>query len=530
MTSYVLAIDLGTSGPKVGLVTLAGSAGAGRVLRCAVAPTQLHLLEGGGAEQEPDDWWGAIRKACAELREHEPAAMDAVAAVAVTAQWSGTVAVDAEGRPLRRALIWMDSRGIPQIDALTRGILNFSGYGLGKLIRWIRVTGGAPGRSGKDPIAHVLYLKDKEPELYAKTHQFLEPKDYLNHRLCGRFAASYDSAAVMWVTDNRDLGKVAYHDGLLALSGIARDKLPPLVEAQAVLGPVTAQAARELGVPETAVVVGGTPDMHSAALGAGAISDYEAHLYLGTSSWISCHVPFKKTDLLHNIASLPSAIPNRYFVAATQESAGVCVSKFVDEILYPADEMAVGPRPADAYARFEAAAASVAPGSERLVFLPWLYGERAPVEDSKLRGAFFNLSLGTTRRHMARAVLEGVAYNQRWLLPQVEKFIGRRIERLSIIGGGARSETWCQIMADVLDRPIVKIGNPLEANVRGAALLAACAVGARKWSDPATDIGDEVSYQPNAQHRAIYDELFGTFLELHRRNRAIFGRLNDSAR
>lgn len=524
MAAYVLAIDLGTSGPKVGLVGMDGT-----VLRCAVASTALHLSAGGGAEQDPEDWWSAIGKACAELRAAEPAAMDGVVVVSCTAQWSGTVATDEQGKPLRRALIWMDSRGAPQIKKLTDGLIKMSGYSLGKLMRWIRVTGGAPGRSGKDPIAHILYLKEMEPDVYAAAHQFLEPKDWLNHRLSGRFAASFDSIALLWVTDNRDLSKVVYHEGLLRDSGIAREKLPPLVAADAVLGPVTAEAAHFLSIPSTAVVVGGTPDMQSAALGSGPVDDYASHIYIGTSSWIGCHVPFKKTDLLHNIASLPSAKPNRYFVAATQECAGVCVSRFLDQVLYPDDGLAAAPRPQDAYDRFFAAAKSIAPGSERLLFLPWLYGERAPVEDHTLRGGFLNMQLATTRAHMSRAILEGVAYNNRWLLGHVEKFIKHPVERLSIIGGGARSSTWCQIFADVLGRPIVRLGEPLEANVRGAALLAACAVGARRWEDPVAILPTDASFEPNLANKPIYDEMYAAFLDAHRRNRPLFAKLNGLA-
>ncbi len=525
MSAYVLAIDLGTSGPKVGLVSLSG-----RVLRCAVAPTALHLLDGGGAEQDPEDWWRAIVLACAELRRLEPAAMDGVQVVSCTAQWSGTVAVDREGRPLRRALIWMDSRGAPQVRRLIGGVVRFSGYAPWKLARWVRLTGGAPGRSGKDTIAHILWLKEVEPEVYAAAHQLLEPKDFINHRLTGRFASTYDAAALLWLTDNRDLGKVRYHAGLVRAAGVAPEKLPPLVAAQDVLGPLTASAAAALSVPATAVVVGGTPDMQSAALGSGALADYASHLYVGTSSWISCHVPFKKTDLLRNIASLPSAIPDRYLVAATQECAGVCVSRFIDRVLYPDDALAVGPRPDDAYARFEAAAAGAAPGAGGLFFLPWLYGERAPVEDHAARGGFVNLSLATTRTDMARAVLEGVAYNTRWLLEAFEVFTARPVERLSIIGGGARSDAWCQIFADVLERPIDRAGSPLEANVRGAALLAACAVGARTWRDPIEPSGDVTSFVPRVEHQPLYREGYAVFRELYRRNRPLFARLNGKER
>ena len=521
MSDCVLAIDLGTSGPKVGLVDAAG-----RVIGSTSAPTALSILPEGGAEQDPHDWWRAITTASRELAARFPAEMARVAAVATTAQWSGTVAVDEQGVPLRPALIWMDARGAAYIDALTKGLVNIEGYGITKLLRWVRITGGAPGRSGKDPIAHILWMKHREPELYARTYKFLEPKDWINHRLCGKFASTFEAICLHWVTDNRDLGKVAYHDGLMKAAGLDRSKLPDLIAAHAILGEVTSEAALALGIPAGACVVGGTPDMHSAALGSGALEDYASHLYVGTSSWIGCHVPFKKTDLLHNIAALPSALPQRYFVAATQESAGVCIGRFLDEWVYPQDELGVGTKPADAFARLEAAVNATAPGADKLLFAPWLYGERAPVEDRTVRGGFVNMSLGTTRRHMARAVHEGVAFNTRWLMTHVEGFIGRRIDTLAFIGGGARSATWCQIFADILDRPIAQTAAPLEANVRGAALLARAALGHVDLAHPQSQLEVARVYEPRAAFRPIYDEMYSAFGAMYKRTRPLYQQLN----
>src|SRR5262249_29277498 len=185
------------------------------------------------------------------------------------------------------------------------------------------------------------------------TYKFLEPKDYLNLRLTGRFAASYDSITLHWLTDNRDIRRIAYDDRLLALAGVERDKLPDLKHATDILGPLTPAAAAELGLPRGLPVVAGTTDSQSAAIGSGAVKDYEAHLYVGTSSWISCYVPFKKTDFRSNMASLPSAVPGRYYVANEQECAGVCLTYLRDNLLYPNDELAPGPPPAGAYQLFD---------------------------------------------------------------------------------------------------------------------------------------------------------------------------------
>jgi xylulokinase len=240
-------------------------------------------------------------------------------------------------------------------------------------------------------------------------------------------------------------------------------------------------------------------------------------------------VPFKKTDVLHNMASLPSAIPGRYYVACEQECAGACVAYLRDGLVFPDDGLATGPRPAEAYQLFDKVAAEVPAGSERVLFLPWMYGERTPIEDHSVRGGFLNLSLKTRRPCLVRAVLEGVAYNSRWLLECVERFCGRRFEWLNFIGGGARSDLWCQIFADVLDRTIRQVKDPVQANTRGAGLVGSVALRLLSFSDIASRVEIARTFQPNPAHRAIYDGLFREFLQAYKRNKGIFSRLNRPA-
>ncbi len=520
----ILAIDLGTSGPKTAVITPSG-----QVLASAVESTELILLPDGGAEQNPDDWWNAVRRATHRMWGDSPGLSSRIRAVAVTAQWSGTVPVDRDGRQLMNAIIWMDARGASDARTLTDGFPRFEGFGLFKLAKWLRLTGGIPGHSGKDSIAHILYLRRAHPDLYEKTYKFLEPKDYLNLRLTGEFVAGFDSIALHWVTDNRNINDVRYDDGLLGMCGLRREQLPDLKQAADPIGKIRPTAAEELGIPKDAIVVVGTPDVQSAAIGSGAVRDFEAHLYIGTSSWLTCHVPFKKTDIVHNMASLPSAVPGRYFIANEQETAGYCLTFLRDSVFFPKDALTPQGAPEKAYELMNEVAATSQPGSGKLLFLPWLYGERTPVEESTLRGGFVNLSLDSTRGDMVRAVMEGVAYNSRWLMGAVEGFIRRTLPWINVIGGGARSDLWCSILADVLDRPIRQLADPLQANSRGAAFLGAVALGERTFDD----IGDVTeirrTYEPRPENRAIYDELFGAFRECHTNNRKMFAKLNKTA-
>lgn len=522
---YVLAIDLGTSGPKVALVS-----DMGEVLDCEVESTELLLLPEGGAEQDPDNWWSAITKASQRLMAKKLVPTEHIRCVAVTSQWSGTVAVDRNGKHLHNAIIWMDTRGAKHVAKLMDGLVKFQGYDVVKLAQWLFLTAGMPGLSGKDPLAHILFIKNELPELYAKTHKFLEPKDYLNLKLTGKFATAQDAIALHWVTDNRDLSRVHYHPGLIKTTGIDENKLPDLYSSTDVLGKILPEAARDLGVPLDCKVVLGTPDVQSAALGSGAVEDFAAHLYIGTSSWLTCHVPFKKTSPEYNMATIPSAIPGRYLIGNEHETAGYCLTYLRDKVFYPKDALTPEGAPPDAYQKFNELAASAPAGSGKLIFTPWLIGERTPVEDHTIRGGFFNMSLSTARAHMVRAVFEGVAYNSRWLMEAVENFMGRKIRSLNMIGGGARSALWCQIHADVLNCEIRQVRDAVQANVRGVGLLAGVSMGWFRVKDIASRVAIEQVYRPNPVHRRIYDELYTEFKNVYQAHKEIHKRLNETAR
>ncbi len=513
----ILAIDLGTSGPKVALVSTDG-----QVLACRIEKTTRRLLPDGGAEQDPHEWWQAIGSATRCLLAEPDIDLKRIAGVCCTGQWSGTVPVDRQGRPLGPAIIWMDSRGASQVRRLTAGWLPIAGYGLAPLYQWIRLTGGIPGRSGKDSIAHILHLQSQDPPRYRNTYKFLEPKDYLNLCLTGRFAASYDSIILHWVTDNRRIDRIRYHPKLLRMSGIDPDKLPDLKRAIDILGPLTPAAARTLGLPPGLPVVMGAPDVHTAAIGAGAVEDFDAHLYIGTSSWLTCHVPFKKTDLWHNMAALPAAIPGRYLLVNEQENAGGCLNFLRENLLGRDDQQP------DDWSRLERLAGGTPPGSRGVVFTPWLYGERTPVEDRLIRGGFHNLSLTADRGTLVRAVMEGVAFNTRWLKRHVQKFIGRPLADLRMVGGGACSDVWCQIMADVLQCRIQQVANPVETNARGAGILAAVALGFGTFAEVAAGLPIRRIFRPNPAHREMYARMFQAYLELYRAHRKICARLNQS--
>lgn len=516
---YVLAIDMGSGSVKATLVSDHGElAGTG------FAPLDTLLLPGGGAEQDPQQWWRAAMAAAKSALTSAAVPPERILALVCTTQWAVTVPVDAGGEALGNALSWMDTRGGRYSRAIASGWPRVEGYAVSKLLKWVRLTGAAPQHSGVDGFGHIQYFKHERPELYARTYKFLEPMDYLNLRLTGKFAASYSTIFPYWLTDNRNPLRIDYHAGLLRMAGIARDKMPDLQPVNAVLGALQPDVAEELGLPRTTRVVMGSGDSHAAAIGAGCAVDYDGYFSVGTTAWLSCHVPWKKTDVAHSLATMPAALPGRYVVSAEQGTAGRCLEFLKNNILFPA-----GGREApesDVYGILNAEAAQAPPGSEGLIFTPWLNGVNAPREDHYTRSAFLNQSARTTRAHYIRAVMEGVAFNLRWLKGYVEKFIGRPFPHLNFIGGGAASAIWCQIQADILGCPVRRIANARSANAVGAALAAFAALGALTVAEIPGIVRVAETYQPSVENRQVYDQQFREFLEFYKRMRPIYRRLN----
>jgi xylulokinase len=396
-----------------------------------------------------------------------------------------------------------------------------------KLITWLRLSGGIPTMSGKDPIAHIHWIRKYCTDIYKNTYKFLEPKDYINMRLTGKFASTQDAILLHWVCDNRDPSNVKYIDKLIKMSGLDRDKLPDLIKAVDILGPLKNEVAGELGLRQDTPVIGGTPDVPSALLGSGAVKDYEGHIYIGTSSWISTHVPFKKTDLFHNFGSFPSPVPGRYMVLTEQECAGKCLMWLRDNLLYHKDELMRDEHVPDIYKLFDKIVARTPAGANNVMYTPWLYGERSPVEDHKIRSSLFNVSLENTREDIIRAVFEGVAFNQKWLMDFVEKYMGRPFEYLNFIGGGANSDIWSQIIADITNRKIRQVEDPIHSNARGATFLAGMALGLITPEEISQNIKIKAEYIPTPANRKIYDELYGEYKNLYNTHKKICARMNS---
>nr|WP_315427197.1 FGGY-family carbohydrate kinase [uncultured Albidiferax sp.] len=517
----VLAVDLGTSGCKCALVAVDGTVHA-----WSFRPVALDV-QGALAEQEPRDWWRAFLESAGELLEANAQFRSRVAAVCCSTQTEVTVCVDRLGEPIGRAMSWLDSRGAAAITRRIRGrAFNIEGYGPLKLWRWLRMTGGAPSGTGRDSAGHMAYIRDEAREVYDRTYKFLNVLDYMNLRLTGRFCATQDSILTAWVTDNRDPHNVHYDATLIRMLGIDAEKLPEIVKSTDVLGHILPDVVAALGLDAKTVVIAGAVDNSAVAVGA-AVGDFETHLYLGTSSWLGAHVPFMKTDVRHKVAAVPCAIDGRYLAMALQSTAGANLSFLRDRILYHPDELASDEEHPAVYEVLNKIAARVPPGARGLIYAPWLLGERTPVDDPRLRAGLLNMSLEHSREDIFRAFLEGVALNTRWMLEPFGRLLGRDVGTITAVGGGAQSDVWCQILADVTGQPIRQLASPIQANAIGAAFIAGVGIGAVKFSDLTSLRKARCTYEPSSALRRLYGDKFETLKEVHKRLAPLYHRLNS---
>lgn len=509
----VLGYDVGTSSVKAALFD-----GDGRVVARARAAHPLLLPAPGWAEQRPADWWSAMASATAVLLATEGVAASRIAAIGLTAQMCGLVPVDRAGEAVHNALIWLDTRSEAIARRLAGGWIRIDGYGLLALWRWLRLTRGAPNLSGRDPLSKMLWLRQAEPAAWGRVDKLLDVKDWLVRRCTGESVTTPDVAHLTWLYDIR-AGRQGWSPGLLRHVGLDGAMFPQVRRATEVAGALTAEAAASLGLAPGTPVAAGLGDVSSAAVAAGTLAHGAMHLCVGTSAWLAAHLPTAKVDPFTRVGSIAAADGEDYLLIATQENAGAAVQWAGSALGFGEDPMAL-----------EQAAARVAPSAAAPLFLPWLYGERVPIDDPHARGGFAGLSIAHGRGDMARAIYEGVALNLRWAMPPADRLAGSAGTPLRFLGGGAQSRLWGQIFADVLGRPIERMEAPELGSARGAAMVAAVVAG---WYGRLQDTMGmarvERGFEPDRRLAALYAERFARFTSHYRRLRPWYRRFAASA-
>lgn len=484
----VLAIDLGTGGPKVAVVD-----GTGRVLAWRSRSVATQLIGARGAEQDPRDMWsatvGATREVLGALRPAPP-----IIAVAVTSQYMSAVPVTSDGMPVGPCILWMDTRGgdhnLTLLDDRTFGL-------------FIERHGLIPLPSGNDNVAHSWVLREHHPSVYAAADHIVEPMDYITGRLTGRVTSTQSTAFSFLACDNRTWGSTEHDPSLVAASGLDEHTLAPLVAMRGAIGGVRRSVADELGIPAGTPVVPGTIDSITSAIGTGALSSDRAAIVIGTTAVMVSHVEAHRGDLTSGILSVPSPVQGRYFVLAENGVGGRALEWAVSLFGWGDPEAAVD------------AASRVPAGADGVGFLPWLIGSMSPSPNDDVRAAFVGLGLGHGREHLTRAVLEGVALNLAWLRPAFEEFLGATPARMHFGGGGATGTEWADILADALDLPVDRLSSPRATNARGAALLALADVEGLDLDDVPSMLEVASRHEPRDAHRPAMRAALDRHIALH---------------
>jgi xylulokinase len=509
---WILAIDLGNGGPKVAVVDLHN-----QIRAVSVRTALVKIGLDGTATQDANEWWAQLLEAAREVIGESNVDPAELHAIAITGQWGSTVPVDRQGIPVGEVLLWADTRGEKYMRNIIGGPISFQGFSPLRVFSWVRKTGGAPTPSGADPTGHSQVLQHELRETYDRAAYLLEPVDYIGMRFTGRAAATPASMILSWLTENRLNRETTYDPRLIKRARRDPAKLPPLLKTGSVLGTVMLPVADSLGIPADVPVICGIPDLHTAVIGSGAIEPFATHLSISTTAWIGTRVPFKKTDVLHSIASVPGLDDSFPIVANNHETGGSALRWLKEQVL--ADEK---------YENLIAKAELAPAGCEGVLFTPWLNGERSPVEDKNIRASFLNLSLRTDQATLIRAVMEGVAFNARWLFDAYEKFLGRRTDTVRIIGGGAQSDLWCQMHAYTLNRPVERPADPRDAQLKGAAAWARVCLGEMTLEQAGQQAIVTDVFLPDGPDAAIYSELYAEFQHLYPLLRKTLHRLNRS--
>ncbi len=452
------------------------------------------------AEQRPEDWWTALVSGMRSLAAAVPDLADRTATLGFAAQMCGVVAVDTAGVPLRPCLTWLDQRAGDLIRAKMAGFPSVAGFGALKLLRSVQLTNGAPSLNGMDPPAKMMWLKQHEPEVWARTAKLLDVKDWVLHRCTGAFVTTADSANLTWMADTRG-GVPKWSDELTRRYGVPRDMLPEILPGDAVVGGLTSEAADDLGLPAGLPVIGGCGDICAAALGSGATEDGALHISLGTSAWIAGFFDGRRINALASFATIASPANNKPLLIASQECAGACL---------------------DWYSRLGGAVNP--PGLDEPdppLFLPWLAGERVPVDDNRLAGAFLGLKLVHDSASLARSVREGIALNLRWAMEAVKVQRGVRLDdAIPIVGGATQDDALAQAIANCLQLDLRRPLAPAFAGLRGVAALGGVSLG---WYSSALGAASHVLaasgtlFKAQAGQAAYFDKRFAQFKRAHKR-------------
>ena len=504
---YLLGIDLGTSGTKTVLFDQTGKG-----ICSATVEYPLYQPQNGWAEQDPEDWYHAAVSTIQTVLGKSGVNPADVVSMGISGQMHGLVMLDENNQVIRRSIIWADQRTARECEEITEKV----GYE-----NMIRITAN-PALTGFT-LSKLMWVRKHEPENYARCRHILLPKDYVRFMLTGDFATEVSDASGMQMLDvpNR-----CWSDELLGILDIDKALLPKVYESCEVTGHISAEAAKLTGLTEKTLVVGGAGDNAAAAVGTGVVVDGKAFTTIGTSGVVFAHTDKLAIDPKGRVHTFCCAVPGAWHVMGVVQAAGLSLKWFRDN--FCASEMATAAAMGvDTYELTNQEAAQSPIGANKLIYAPYLMGERTPHLDADCRGIFFGLSAMHQRRDLLRAVMEGVTYALNDSL-NILKGMGVAPETMLACGGGGKSPLWRQMLADVMNCPVATTVNT-EGPALGVAILAGVGAGLYRTVPEACQamIHENPAQQPIAENIPKYAKVYEVYRKLYPANQQLFKELGN---
>lgn len=503
--AYILGVDIGTSGTKTVLFSEDGVPVAS-----ATYEYPLYTPQNGYAEQDPIDWWNAVVNGIKHVIGESGVPAAEIKGIGLSGQMHGLVMLDGDNKVIRRSIIWCDQRTAKEAAEITDKV------GADRLID---ITAN-PAITGFTA-AKIMWVKNNEPENYEKCRHILLPKDYIRFMLTGEYATEVSDASGMQLLD---IPNRCWSDEVLNKLGIDKSLLAKVYESPEITGKITKQAAELTGLAEGTIVVGGAGDNAAAAVGTGVVEDGKAFTTIGSSGVVFAHTSDISIDKKGRVHTFCCAVPNCWHVMGVTQSAGLSLKWFRDNFCWSEMETAIN-MGVDPYYLTDKEAMQVPIGANRLLYMPYLNGERTPHLDPNCRGAFVGLSTMHKKRDMIRAVMEGVSYSLRDCV-EVMREMDINVTDMMACGGGGSSPLWRQMLADLYACPVKTTQNK-EGPALGVALLAA--VGAGIYSSvpeacKAVILPDKVQ-NPVEENSREYEKVYSIYKKLYPAMKSCFDEL-----
>lgn len=451
---YLLGIDIGTSGTKTVLFEENG-----KVISSHTAVYPLFQPQNGWAEQNPEDWWQAVKEGICAVLSSSGGAGSRISGIGLSGQMHGLVLLDHAGKVLRPAILWCDQRTGEECREITRRV--------GER-RLLEITAN-PALTGFTA-SKILWVRNHEPAVYEKICHILLPKDYIRYCLTGEFATEVSDGSGMQLMD---IAGRCWSDEVLNLLNIEKSILSRLYESVEISGRVSARAAKETGLLSGIPVAGGGGDNAAAAVGCGVVKEGRAFTTIGTSGVVYAHTATPAIDSMGRVHTFCCAVPGAWHVMGVTQAAGLSLQWFRDQFCKEEIDRALEQN-TDPYVLMDEEAGKIPIGADRLLYLPYLMGERTPHKDPNCRGVFFGLSAMHTRAHLIRGVMEGVAYSMADCM-DILRQMGIGVEQMMATGGGAKSHLWRQMLSDLYGCPVTALSS--QGPALGAAVLAGVGCG-----------------------------------------------------